>query len=126
MTDTHDHDHGLKHDLPRLIGRRRALALLGVGGGLAMASPANALMCVADQWETAGPYPADGTNSKAGQTVNVLTQEGVIRHDIRPSFGGHSPDVSDATGRHQEWMRALGRLCGLCVVLRCDGELYPP
>lgn len=90
MTDTHDHDHGLKHDLPRLIGRRRALALLGMGGGIAMASPANALMCVADQWETAGPYPADGTNAKAGQTVNVLTQEGVIRHDIRPSFGGYS------------------------------------
>jgi protocatechuate 3,4-dioxygenase beta subunit len=32
--------------------------------------------------ETAGPYPGDGTNGP-----NVLTQSGVVRSDIRPSFG---------------------------------------
>ncbi len=91
--DTHDHDHGLRHDLPRLIGRRRALALLGLGAA-ALANPAMAadvLTCVADAIETEGPYPADGTNAKAGQTVNVLTQEGVIRNDLRTSFGGMTP-----------------------------------
>ena len=32
--------------------------------------------------ETAGPYPADGSNG-----ANVLTQSGVVRSDIRSSFG---------------------------------------
>ena len=32
--------------------------------------------------ETAGPYPGDGTNGP-----NVLTQSGVVRSDIRSSFG---------------------------------------
>ncbi len=32
--------------------------------------------------ETAGPYPADGSNGQ-----NVLTQNGVVRSDIRSSFG---------------------------------------
>lgn len=35
--------------------------------------------------ETNGPYPADGTNG-----VNVLTQSGIVRSDIRSSFGGAS------------------------------------
>jgi protocatechuate 3,4-dioxygenase beta subunit len=32
--------------------------------------------------ETAGPFPGDGSNG-----VNVLTQDGVVRRDIRSSFG---------------------------------------
>lgn len=85
------HDHGFSHDLPRLIGRRRLLSLMG-GLGLASAAglPAAALDCVALPWETAGPFPADGTNTRAGQTVNALTQEGVIRRDIRASFGDYA------------------------------------
>jgi protocatechuate 3,4-dioxygenase beta subunit len=35
--------------------------------------------------ETAGPYPGDGSNGP-----NVLTQDGVVRRDIRSSFGGAS------------------------------------
>jgi protocatechuate 3,4-dioxygenase beta subunit len=35
--------------------------------------------------ETAGPYPGDGSNGP-----NVLTQDGVVRKDIRSSFGGAS------------------------------------
>ncbi|SLN45522.1 Dioxygenase [Aquimixticola soesokkakensis] len=87
----HDHDGGFARDLPRLLGRRGMLRLMG-GVGLASLSglPAAALECVALPWETAGPYPADGTNSKAGQTVNALTQEGVLRRDIRSSFGAYS------------------------------------
>jgi protocatechuate 3,4-dioxygenase beta subunit len=42
--------------------------------------------CVADPTETAGPYPADGTNTSSGSTSNVLTQSGVVRSDIRSSF----------------------------------------
>jgi protocatechuate 3,4-dioxygenase beta subunit len=35
--------------------------------------------------ETAGPYPGDGSNGP-----NVLTQDGIVRTDIRSSFGGAS------------------------------------
>jgi protocatechuate 3,4-dioxygenase beta subunit len=35
--------------------------------------------------ETAGPYPGDGSNG-----LNVLTQDGVVRSDIRSSFGAAS------------------------------------
>lgn len=40
--------------------------------------------------ETGGPYPADGTNSNTSGIVNVLTQSGVVRSDIRSSFNGAS------------------------------------
>jgi protocatechuate 3,4-dioxygenase beta subunit len=35
--------------------------------------------------ETAGPYPGDGSNG-----VNALTQSGIVRSDIRASFGSSS------------------------------------
>jgi protocatechuate 3,4-dioxygenase beta subunit len=38
--------------------------------------------CATIPTETGGPYPADGTNGP-----NVLTQDGVVRKDIRSSFG---------------------------------------
>jgi protocatechuate 3,4-dioxygenase beta subunit len=38
--------------------------------------------------ETGGPYPGDGTNSNNSGIVNVLTQSGVVRSDIRGSFNG--------------------------------------
>lgn len=40
--------------------------------------------------ETNGPYPADGTNTLSGTTVNVLTQSGINRSDIRSSVGSSS------------------------------------
>ena len=85
----HDHDQGFAHDLTIMVGRRRLLALMG-GAGLVSLSgiPASALECIALPWETNGPYPADGTNTKDGQVVNALTEEGVIREDLRTSFGG--------------------------------------
>ena len=92
------HDQGLRFD------RRRLLAMLGGAGALAAlgacsssessspgstptsASPgstsasAGGLTEVAS--ETAGPYPADGSNGP-----NVRTLDGIVRKDIRPSFG---------------------------------------
>ncbi|MGZ4694013.1 MAG: intradiol ring-cleavage dioxygenase [Acidimicrobiales bacterium] len=38
--------------------------------------------CTVIPEETAGPYPGDGSNG-----VNVLTQDGIVRRDIRSSFG---------------------------------------
>lgn len=90
--DHHEHDLGLAHDLKFMFGRRKLLALMG-GVGVASLSglPAMALECVALPWETQGPYPADGSNVRDGQVINALTQEGVIRQDLRPSFGTFTP-----------------------------------
>ena len=90
--DHHEHDLGLAHDLKFMLGRRKLLALMG-GVGVASLSglPALALECVALPWETQGPYPADGSNVRDGQVINALTQEGVIRQDLRPSFGTLTP-----------------------------------
>jgi protocatechuate 3,4-dioxygenase beta subunit len=102
------HDLGLSHDLPTLLSRRRALALLG-GAGLAAAlascgvagggdggdstagspSAGSAAGAASDgsgiPEETAGPYPGDGSNG-----VNVLTESGIVRSDITRSFGSAS------------------------------------
>ncbi len=42
--------------------------------------------CIVDPTETAGPYPADGTNTSNGSTSNALTISGIVRSDIRSSF----------------------------------------
>ncbi|NBZ86507.1 hypothetical protein [Stagnihabitans tardus] len=99
----HDDDEGLARDLPRLMGRRGVvLSLLGLGlGGYALAqalppsdSEANVFgtgadggQCLKTPAETNGPYPADGSNSREGQVVDVLKQQSVMRDDIRTSFG---------------------------------------
>jgi protocatechuate 3,4-dioxygenase beta subunit len=120
MTHEHDdhehHDLGLSHDLPRILGRRGMLAIVGGVGVVALASCADEASSssateasgdggppsagpgggqdgtaveVADgeiPEETAGPFPGDGSNGP-----NVLTESGVVRSDITASFG-------DATG----------------------------
>lgn len=43
--------------------------------------------CIADPQETEGPYPGDGSNSSGGSVANVLSSTGVVRSDIRSSFG---------------------------------------
>ena len=103
---SHDHDDhgGFGRDVPMLLGRRRALVLLG-GAGLAGVVAA----CGGDDGtaasttstaaaggsstttggsgaeipdETAGPFPADGTNGP-----DVLNLDGVVRSDITSSIG---------------------------------------
>jgi protocatechuate 3,4-dioxygenase beta subunit len=103
-----DHDRGLSHDLPTLLGRRRALAIFG-GAGLAAAlaacgagsgtdgatssssaaadgasgsATATAASGATIPEETGGPYPGDGSNG-----VNVLTESGIVRSDLTTSFG---------------------------------------
>ena len=100
-----EHDGGLKKDLPRLLSRRRVIGTLAVTGlgataliygfggapGQAEANQtgtaADGSVCLKHPAETNGPFPADGTNAKDGQTVNALTESGVVRPDIRASFG---------------------------------------
>ena len=109
MTDHDHHDGDFATDLSALLSRRRMLTGLGLAGltglvgvaALAQGRPpmgpgaqpdvtglgADGQSCVAQPEETNGPFPADGTNVKDGQTVNALTLAGVIRSDIRGSIG---------------------------------------
>ncbi|MFC5924216.1 3,4-dioxygenase subunit beta [Micromonospora vulcania] len=91
-------DQGLGFDLGTLLGRRQLLRALGLGAatlGLAAcgdasdgrpsASSSTGSGAVASGEipdETAGPYPGDGSNGP-----DVLEQSGVVRSDIRSSFG---------------------------------------
>ncbi len=98
-------DQGLAFDVQTLLGRRRVLQAMGLGllgAGLAAcgagsSSPAASVMPAAAAGsgssaaadcpveipeETAGPYPGDGSNGP-----DVLGQSGVVRRDIRSSFG---------------------------------------
>ncbi|MBL7495467.1 intradiol ring-cleavage dioxygenase [Frankia sp. CNm7] len=94
-------DQGLGFDVGTLLSRRRILALVGLGAATAGlsacgsgssapsgASASSAVSSAASDVsgeipeETAGPYPGDGSNGP-----DVLEQSGVVRGDIRSSFG---------------------------------------
>jgi protocatechuate 3,4-dioxygenase beta subunit len=49
---------------------------------------AAAAACVAERQATNGPYPSDGSNMANGTVSNTLLTSGVVRSDIRSSFGG--------------------------------------
>ena len=96
-------DQGLGFDIGTLMSRRRILRILGVGAataGLAACaaaessggtSSATTTSNTAEETsgeipeETAGPYPGDGSNGP-----DVLEQSGIVRGDIRSSFGDAS------------------------------------
>jgi protocatechuate 3,4-dioxygenase beta subunit len=103
------HDKGLQFDL-RTMSRRRLLAAFGGAGALALVGGTAACSSTSDtattsdtaatatatstaasgattevESETAGPYPADGSNGP-----DVRTEPGIVRKDIRSSFGGAS------------------------------------
>jgi protocatechuate 3,4-dioxygenase beta subunit len=104
-------DQGLPFDLATLLDRRRMLRLIGLsslGAGLLLAgcgptsvgSPAASATgsasgatgttgaggdCATIPEETAGPFPGDGSNGP-----DVLAQSGIVRGDIRSSFGEFS------------------------------------
>ena len=96
-----EEDRGLVYDVQTLLSRRRALGLFGaLGAGALVAgcggtadsstssggpttasgSASGDLTEVPD--ETGGPFPGDGSNG-----VNVLDDSGIVRSDIRSSFG---------------------------------------
>ena len=110
-----DHDKGLAHDLDTL-GRRRVLlgaaglaattllAAWGCGGGGSdstsdssssssssgssnSSGSSTSGTCVVSAEETEGPFPADGSNTIAGTVSNALALTGIVRSDIRTSFG---------------------------------------
>jgi len=106
--EVHDHDRGLTFDLSTLIDRRRilfgaagagALALLAACGSSSNTASTSASSAAttssttatsnftAVPEETAGPYPGDGSNG-----VQVLTESGIVRSNIRTSFGSSTTD----------------------------------
>ena len=108
-------DQGLPFDVTTLLSRRRALLTLGLGAGVvglaacgvdaaddtsatsssgstssgsasassSAGTDSGTLTEIPD--ETAGPYPGDGSNGP-----DVLEQSGIVRSDIRSSFGSAS------------------------------------
>ena len=101
--ETDDHDRGLSFDVSTLIARRRLLGLFaGAAGATVLAacgvasatrggsgsgtptttSSGSSGTLTETPEETSGPYPADGSNG-----ADVLTQTGIVRSDIRSSFG---------------------------------------
>ncbi|MEU4158918.1 intradiol ring-cleavage dioxygenase [Actinoplanes sp. NPDC026670] len=94
-------DQGLGFDLDTLMGRRQLLRAFGIGaatlGLAACTSPSSTSTSTSSTAatstvsageipdETAGPYPGDGSNGP-----DVLEQSGIVRSDIRTSFGDAS------------------------------------
>ncbi|MEX5261264.1 intradiol ring-cleavage dioxygenase [Kocuria sp. CPCC 205263] len=99
-------DQGLGFDIGTLMNRRKVLTVFGLGAsafGLAACgagaggsgasasssastspSPSATALAVDEiPDETAGPYPGDGSNGP-----DVLEQSGIVRSDLRSSFGG--------------------------------------
>jgi protocatechuate 3,4-dioxygenase beta subunit len=62
----------------------------GAAGGTSGGTTTGNLGCAAIPEETAGPYPADGTNSSVGGIANALALSGIVRSDIRASIPGAS------------------------------------
>lgn len=111
--DDGSHHHGLAHDL-RVLTRRRLFGMVAKGvAGLSLipvlsscatdssssdtdagtssgsdsgsGTSGSSGSCSTIPEETAGPYPGDGTNGP-----NALTTSGIVRSDIRSSFGSSS------------------------------------
>ncbi|QXC59097.1 intradiol ring-cleavage dioxygenase [Aquihabitans sp. G128] len=81
---------GLDVAKAKRMDRRRALTMIGGGGAAALVLAACKIPVTGGGYavtptETAGPYPGDGSNGP-----DVLSTSGVVRRDIRSSFGSLS------------------------------------
>ena len=146
--DRAEYDRGLVYDLGTL-DRRRMLQILGFGGisaslfviagctpgagasgsvsaaaTAAAVASADAASCVVIPEETAGPFPGDGSNGP-----DVLNQSGVVRSDIRSSFGSSSDRGRGRAAHHpprhpgRDGLRPDRGRCGLSLALRPGREL---
>lgn len=89
-----DPDSSLRDTIAKLREREflsRRTLLRGLGGA-ALLAPLPSWACSLIPTETAGPYPGDGSNGP-----NVLTQSGIVRADIRASFGASGNAVAAGT-----------------------------
>ena len=77
------HDKGLRFDRRRLLAMLGGAAFLGACSSTSASTDADASSLAEVASETAGPFPADGSNGP-----DVRTIDGIVRKDIRTSFGG--------------------------------------
>ncbi|WP_424927066.1 hypothetical protein [Amaricoccus tamworthensis] len=85
---------GLAGDLPDLIGRSRLLDIMSRLGAAVLASPAATFECATTPWHTTGTLRDDGHDTLNDLTVAALTGGGIIRRDLRPSFGNRNGKAS--------------------------------
>ncbi len=138
-----DHfDGNLRADVTVLFSRRKlfglgatglilagcdSLPFMGGGEANATGTAADGTSCIKLPQETNGPFPSDDTNACAGATVNVLDQSGVVRPDMRASFGAYS-DVAEGVPlaleiRLVNVKNACAPLAGHLIYLwQCDAE----
>jgi protocatechuate 3,4-dioxygenase beta subunit len=86
-----------------------------------VAGSTTAAECTTIPEETAGPYPGDGSNGP-----DVLAQDGVVRSDIRSSFGSATGTASGVPARLQFTVVDAGAGCtamkdAAVYVWHCDG-----
>jgi len=86
------HSHASLDETLQVLGQRRRLLKLLGGLGAVSLLPQGAIACSLIPAETAGPYPGDGTNGP-----NALIQSGIVRSDIRSSFGSSGTAVAPGT-----------------------------
>ena len=117
-------DQGLAFDVATLVTRRQALRALGVGAAVLALAACGGDAVAADEIpnETEGPYPGDGSNGP-----DVLEQNGVIRRDIRSSFGGSSMTVEGVPMTLEMEVKDLANggapFAGVAVyVWQCDSQ----
>ncbi len=102
--DEHHHS-ALPDDLKQLIARRQTLRLITSGAAACLVGACDNSIafpgpepeqtalspdgseCIVHPTETAGPFPADGSNNAHGTLANVLDDSGIRRRDIRPDLG---------------------------------------
>jgi protocatechuate 3,4-dioxygenase beta subunit len=131
-------DQGLAFDVGTLLSRRSVLRFLGIGAataGLAAcgatAAPSSSSAASSSGTstasgeipdETAGPYPGDGSNGP-----DVLEQSGIVRSDIRSSFGDSTGTAEGVPMTLELTVRDLANggvpFEGVAVyVWHCDGQ----
>ncbi len=105
MPKRSDHHAGLQQDLQAIFERRQFLLAGSVAAaagvlsacdwipGMSQPQPEKIAMaedggeCVLHPTETAGPFPADGSNNAHGTLSNVLANSGIKRKDLRFDLG---------------------------------------
>jgi protocatechuate 3,4-dioxygenase beta subunit len=135
MDDQREYNLGLTHDL-EMLSRRRMLYVAGVAGASALmaacastteqtAAPTSSTTasCVrATPQETTGPHALDGASGP-----NVLTESGLVRDDIRASFGPYSGRAQGVPISLEMTLKDVAKDCapgtGMAVyVWQCDRE----
>jgi protocatechuate 3,4-dioxygenase beta subunit len=137
-----DHDRGLPYDLSVLRSRRAALGWLATAGAAGLlaacgdsigaqrdvvAKRPDGAECVLHTEETAGPFPADGSNRAHGTLANVLADSGIVRRDMREGLGKSGGTAAgtplDLTLTLVNVGNACAPLAGHAIYLwHCDAE----